>query len=295
MEIRDMQYFLSIAQEGSISGAANALHVAQPSLSRQMKALEDELGKTLFIRGSRRVTLTEEGMILRKRAEEMLSLMEKTEKELSASTESISGDIYIGAAESKSVHYLTKTFSEMQKTYSDIHLHIASGDTSDLLYQLEQGLIDFALLFYIDDLEKYNYLRLPASDSWGVLMRKDHHLAKKKALTFERDLLNEPLIMSRQTRGEILPGIHSDSLNIVATYNLAYNASIMVNDGIGIALCFDSINNLNSSNNKNLIFVPLDLSMVDMRPILVWKKYQVLSRISKTFINEVDATIENAL
>lgn len=287
MEFRELQNFLAVAEEGTISGAAEALHVAQPSLSRQMKELEEKLGKTLFIRGNRRITLTEEGMILRKRAGELIRLMEKTENEITNTNRDISGDIYIGTAETMAVHYLTKTAASLQKDYPDIHFHLSSSDTNDTLYQLEQGLIDFALLFIPSNNEKYNTLRLPVSDRFGVLMRKDHPLADRKVLSFKEDLVTEPLIMSRLVKGKLFPGIDVLDLNIVATYNLAYIASLMVEDGLGIAICFDSIVNISNKRKNDLIFIPLEDDGMPIQPVFIWKKYQVLTKAAQIFVNQL--------
>lgn len=291
MEFRELQYFLAVVEEGTISGAAEALHVAQPSLSRQMRELEEKIGKTLFIRGNRKITLTEEGMILRKRAGEVLRLMEKTEQELANTDSDIAGDIYIGAAETDAVHFITRAAGTLHKSYPGIHFHIASGDTNDTLFQLDQGLIDFALLFYLSDPEKYNMIALPVSDKWGALMKDDHPLAGRSSVSFRKDLIREPLIMSRLVRGQLFPGVDTGDLNIVATYNLAYNASLMVEDGLGIAVCFDSIVNVNSKHNNDLVFVPINDMNIDIHPALIWKKYQVLSRTSKAFIEELQAIL----
>ena len=291
MEFRELQYFLAVVEEGTISGAAEALHVAQPSLSRQMRELEEKIGKTLFIRGNRQITLTEEGMILRKRAEEMLKLMEKTEQEIASTNRDIAGDIYIGAAETNAMHYLTRTAGALHRSFPDIHFHIASGDTNDTLFQLEQGLIDFALLFYLTNSDKYNVLQLPVSDNWGALMKKDNPLASRSSVSFRDDLSNEALIMSRLVRGQLFPGIDTKDLNIVATYNLAYNASLMVEDGLGIAVCFDSIINVNSRQNNDLVFIPINDMNIDVHPALIWKKYQVMSRTAKAFIEELQKHI----
>lgn len=285
MELRDLQYFLAVAQEGNISAASNVLHVAQPSLSRQMKELEEELGKTLFIRGSRKITLTEEGLILSKRAEEMLLLMRKTEKEIADTNENIVGDLYIGAAETKSLHYLTKTAAILHESHPNVHFHIASGDTTDTLYQLEQGLIDFALLYIIPEWEHYNHIELPIADRCGVLMRRDSPLAEKESVSFKDDLIDKPLIISRLVRGQIIPGTDISELNVIATYNLAYNASLMVKDGLGYAICFDSIINTNSDDNDSLCFVPLPELQIPLRPIVMWKKHQALSKAAERFID----------
>ena len=157
MDIRVLRYFLAVAREESISGAAESLNLSQPTLSRQLMDLEEELGKSLFIRGSRRITLTEHGVLLRKRASEIIDLVEKTTNELTAAEEVITGDIYIGAGETEAVHFLTRTARQMQKQYPQVHFHISSGDTADVVGQLDQGLIDFGLLGNIDD-KKYNVI-----------------------------------------------------------------------------------------------------------------------------------------
>lgn len=197
MELRVLQYFLAITREQSISGAAEFLHLSQPTLSRQIKDMEDELGKQLLIRGNRKITLTEEGMILRKRAEEIIELVRKTENEITLSDESIAGDIHIGTGETEGVHLLAKAAKELQADYPMVHFHIASGDAETVLEQLDKGLIDFGLLLGKVDLSKYDYCRLPVEDVWGILMRRDSPLAAKEAVTPE-DLWDKPLIMSRQ-------------------------------------------------------------------------------------------------
>ena len=285
MEFRELQNFLAVAQEGTISGAAQALHVPQPSLSRQMRELEEQLGKTLFIRGNRRITLTEEGLILQRRAKEIIHLMQKTEHEIVNTSKEMSGDIYIGAAETKAVHYLTQAAVALRKSHPNIHFHISSGDTNNSMYQLEQGLIDFTLLFYPPDIEKYNHIQLPVSDNMVALMRKEHPLSRKESVSFLHDLVTEPLIISRLARDTAVHGIETSSLNIVGTYNLAYNASIMVEDGLGIALCFDSIVNINS--RSDLCVVPItDLDTV-IHPVIIWKKYQAMTHAAKAYIEKL--------
>ena len=190
------------------------------------------------------------------------------------------------------MHYVTRAAGALHKKHPDIHFHIASGDTADTLYQLDQGLIDFALLFYLSDTEKYNVIRLPISDKWGVLMKNTHPLAKKESISFRKDLLTEPLIMSRLVKGQLVPGVDSGDLNIVATYNLAYNASLMVEDGLGIAVCFDSIVNVNNKHNDGLVFIPINDLEIDIHPVLIWKKYQVLSGTAKAFIKELNVSLE---
>lgn len=284
MELRVLQYFLAVAREQSISGAAEFLHLSQPTLSRQIKDMEKELGKQLLIRGNRRITLTEEGMILCKRAEEIMELVKKTESEITLSDESIAGDIYIGAGESNSVGYIAKAANALRREYPLVHFHIESGDAQTVYEQLDKGLIDFGLLFGNIDLTKYNSISLPTKDTWGVLMPKDSELAQKDVIT-PNDLIKEPLIVSRQgiTRGELqnwfkLP---EEKLNVVATYNLLYNASLLVEEGVGYALCLDKIIN---TSNCNLCFKPL-YPKLEVSMSIVWKKHQVFSKASNKFLD----------
>jgi DNA-binding transcriptional LysR family regulator len=285
MELRVLQYFLAVTREGSISGAAEYLHLSQPTLSRQLKDLEDELGKQLFIRGNRSVTLTEDGMILRKRAEEIMELVRKTENEISFSDEAIAGDIYIGAGETEGVRILLKAAKELQTRYPLIHFHIISGDSQTVMEQLDRGLIDFGLLLGKMNLSKYDTLKLPAKDNWGVLMRRDAPLAQKDKITID-DLIVQPLIISRQAdKNNDLSEWFNKSKgepNIVATYNLVYNASLMVDEGMGYALCLDKI--INTSGDSNLCFRPLEPKL-ELEMNLVWKKYQLLTKAAEKFIS----------
>ena len=196
MDIRTMQYYLAVVREGTISAAAQTLHVAQPSLSRQMKELEEELGAALFVRGNRKITLTEEGMVLRKRAEEMVRLMQMTEDEISQVKNHVSGSVRIGAGESWSFHYLSRTAASLAEEHPDIRFHITSGDTQDLMDQLNNGLIDFAVIFTEVDHMLYQSIKLPAEDSFGLLMPKDCPLAEKETLRLS-DLKGLPVIVSR--------------------------------------------------------------------------------------------------
>ena len=196
MDIRTMQYYLAVVREGTISAAAEALHVAQPSLSRQMKELEEELGTSLFVRGNRRINLTEEGMILRKRAEEMVRLMQMTEEEISQVKNHISGSVRIGAGESYSFHYLSRTAASLAEDHPDIRFHITSGDTQDLMDELNNGLIDFAVIFTEVNHLLYQSIQLPTEDGFGVLMPKNSPLAQKKEIRLS-DMKGLPVIVSR--------------------------------------------------------------------------------------------------
>lgn len=291
MELRVLQYFLAVAREQSISGAAESLYLSQPTLSRQLKELEDELGKKLFIRGNRRITLTEEGMILRKRAEEIMELVKKAEDEISLSDDIIAGDISIGTGETDGIRFLAKTAKMLQEKYPLIHLHIVSGDKSAVTEVLDRGLIDFGLIFGDIDTSKYEYIKLPYKDTWGVLMRKDSPLAKKKTIT-AKDLIDKPLILSRQAFQnveflEFFP-CGQEKLNIVATYNLLFNGSLMVEEGMGYAICLDKI--INVSGDSNLCFRPLEPE-IKANMSIVWKKYQVLTKATEKFIQKLQELI----
>ena len=279
MDIRVLRYFLAVAREESISAAAESLHLTQPTLSRQLMDLEEELGKTLFNRG-RRITLTEHGLLLRKRASEILDLVEKTTNELTASEEPITGDIYIGAGETEAVHFLTRTAREMQKQHPQVHFHISSGDNADVVDQLDNGLIDFGLLFEDIDDKKYNAIALPTYDIWGFIMRRDDPLSKKEYVTAE-DMEGKPLITSRGILDTSMLYDQPLFKNVVATYSLIYNGSLMVADGLGYMLCLDKI--LNLSGDSPLCFRPL-MPIVKAHMGIAWKKFQVFSKASEKFL-----------
>ncbi len=281
MELRVLQYFLAVAREQSISGAAESLHLSQPTLSRQLKELEEELGKQLMIRGSRRITLTEEGMLLRKRAEEILDLVHKTESEIIDSDETIAGDVCIGGGETDGIRLLARAARALHRQYPQIQYHLISGDAPIVTEQLDKGLIDFGVLIGTPDLSKYDSIPLPARDVWGVLMPRDCPLAQKESISRE-DLWDKPLILSRQKGAELTHWLHrnTNQLNIVATYNLLYNASLLVDEGLGYALTLDKLINTTGSR---LCFRPLSPSL-DIGMYLVWKKYQVFSKAADKFL-----------
>ena len=292
MDIRVLQYFLAVAREESITKAAESLRMTQPPLSRQLKDLEEELGKQLLIRGSKRVTLTEDGMLLRTRAEELVDLMEKTKAELTASNENISGDIYIGCGETEAISFLAQAAHDLQKNHPFIHYHIYSGDAERVMEKLDKGLIDFGLLVGPTDISKYDYIRLPMKDMWGVLMRSDSPLAEKKRILAE-DLWDKPLILSHQAslNMQMLSWLKTDisKLNVVATYDLVYNAAQFVKMGFGYVIALDKI--INTSGESNLRFKPLSPSL-EVELCIVWKKYQVLSRASNLFLHQLQNELE---
>ncbi len=286
MELRVLRYFLAVAREGSVTHAAERLHISQPTLSKQIKELEAELGKKLFTRSSFSVRLTEEGMLLRKRAEEILDMVDKTADEFKALNEITGGDIRIGCAESDGIKHLARRIKVLQESYPRIRVHLYSGDTDDLAERLDRGLLDFVVISQEVDLSKYNYLKLPAIDTWGVIMRKDSPLAAKEAVQME-ELLNLPIITSRQGIREDLPKWFTeklDQLNIVATFNLAYNAGILAREGLGYVITFDKI--ISTGADSELCFRPL-APRLETPMYLIWKKYQVFSPVAELLLNEI--------
>lgn len=291
MELRVLQYFLAVAREQSILKASETLHLSQPTLSRQLKDLEIELGKQLFIRGNRKITLTEEGVLLRKRAEEIVALVKKAENEIMIFEESIAGDIYIGAGETDAIRIIARTAAKLQAEHPSLHYHIFSGDSEDVLERLDKGLLDFGIVFNPTDLSSYNHISIPKKDRWGVLMRQDSPLANRNTVCSE-DLWDKPLILSRQQKegSELSLWLKKDfsELNIVATYNLLFNGSLMVDEGLGYALCLDGI--INTSGNSNLCFKPLEPPL-ELSMNLVWKKYQVFSKGAEKFLEQLKSEI----
>lgn len=286
MELRVLRYFLEVAREGNITHAAERLHISQPTLSKQLKELEGELGKKLFVRGNYSVRLTDEGMLLRKRAEDILDMVGKTEEEFKALGEITGGDVRIGCAESDGMKYLAQRVKSLQERYPRFRLHLYSGNTEDVEERLDRGLLDFAVLAQEVDLSKYNYLEMPDADIWGVVMRKDSPLAKKEAVRM-KDLLHLPLICSRQGITEDYPkwfGEKVDTLNIVATFNLAYNAGILVREGMGYLITFDKL--VNTGPESDLCFRPL-VPLLETKLYFVWKKYQVFTPIAELLLDDL--------
>ena len=295
MELRVLNYFLAIAREQSIVHAAQSLHLSQPSLSTQIKNLEQELGKQLLIRetkGSRKVTLTEEGMILRKRAEEILELVKKTENEIRLTDDIVIGDVYIGTGETDGVRLIARAAKTLQNRYPGISYHISSGNASLVSEYLDKGLIDFGIVFGDVDMTKYHALELPYKDAWGVLMRKDSPLAEKDSILPD-DLYDVPLILSQQEAqgGSLTQWLKREpaQLHIAATYNLIFNASLLVDEGLGYAIGLDKI--INTTGESNLCFRPLKPKLENKMSI-IWKKYQVFSKPVEKFLQVLRESLE---
>ena len=291
MEIRVLKYFLAVAQVGSITGAANYLHLTQPTLSRQLQNLEHELGQQLLIRTNHNVSLTPEGMILRKRAEEILEMVEKTENEFSSLKHEVAGDIYIGSGETDAIKSVASLMNEIHRNYQNIIFHMYSGIHEDIVEKIDNGLLDFGIVMQPADLSKYNVINLPDKNVWGIVMRKDSELSKKDFVTIE-DIEHIPLILSRKVFRKPTPDNEffrwfnaiKESLNIAATHTLFYNAAIMVEQGMGYMF---TLNNLvNTSKNSNLCFRPLKTDM-EAGWCLIWKKYQVFSPAAKMFLERL--------
>lgn len=294
MELRVLQYFLAVAKEQNISAAAQSLHLTQPTLSRQLRELEEELGKELMIRGSRKITLTEDGMLLRKRAEEILELVDRTQQEIMRSDDTVSGDIYIGTGETDGVRQIARTANQLQEAYPGIRFHIVSGDAVDVCEQLDKGLLDFGVLLGDIDKMKYHYMELPMKDTWGVLMRRDSPLAQQNTVS-PRDLWDKPLILSRQVDNK--SGLYRwlrkepSELRTVATYNLIYNASLMVDEGMGYAFTLDKLVNTTGSQ---LCFRPLHPKL-ELGMYLVWKKSQIFSKAAELFLQHLQEYLSASL
>lgn len=285
MEIRVLQYFLAIAREQTISGAAEVLHITQPTLSRQIKDLEDELGKQLFVRSNKKISLTEDGLFLRQRAEEIVNLVDKTELEMMTSDLLLSGEIYIGSGECHAIKVITKSMKKMQTSYPAVKFDIHSGNAPDIIDRIDSGLIDFGLITYHPKVSEYNHIIMPIKHHWGVLMRKDDSLAQKEQISYE-DIADKPLIVSKEIANNIQLTDwfknNIDHLNIISTYTLLYNATLMVEDELGYAVCLDKL--INTSGDSELCFRPL-APFLEVTYYFIWKKYNVLSKASKQFLN----------
>ena len=286
MDIRVLKYFVTVVEEENILKASQVLHITQPTLSRQLMDLEKELNCKLFIRSNRKITLTSEGLFLYNKAKEIILLQAKTINALKNSHEIVSGDIYIGCAETNAFKFLAKTMTKIKKTHKDIHYHIFSGNADTVIEQLDKGILDFGLLIDAHDKQKYNFITLPVKDIWGLLMLKNSPLADKEYIT-SSDILNIPLICSGQTMvsNKIAGWLNQNftQLNIVANYNLIYNASIMVQENLGSALC---LANLVNTTGTNLCFKPL-YPPLEAQIDLVWKKHQILTKPAQLFLQNL--------
>lgn len=294
MDIRVLRYFLTVAREESFSRAAEVLYLSQPTLSRQIKEMEDELGVQLLIRTNRNVILTPEGQRLRKRAQEIVDLMDRTQEEFLHLDGEVEGQIAIGCGETQIMREVARVIIPLQQEHPGIRFNLYSAHADDVAEKLDQGLLDFGLMFEPFDMHKYDTLLLPFSDTVGFLMQSGHPLAQKKSVTME-DAANVPLLMPSQGRlfspSAPLMGADFDinRLNIVCHYNLLFNAAVMVEQGMGIALCLDHL--AETGEHTGLTFRPLYPPMVN-RLRLAWKKYQIFTPAAELFLRRMRQRFE---
>ncbi len=289
MEIRTLRYFLAVAREENMSRAADLLHVTQPTLSKALKSLEDELGKKLFTRRSFSISLTEEGVLLRNRAEDLVSMADKIEQEFISLDDISGGDIYFGLAESWQIRHLAGEIREFKKKYPDLRYHITSGDTEQVTEKLDKGLLDFAAIFETPDERKYNYIHFPEADYFGAVVPADSELAKKERITAE-DLEGLPLFTSEQSwENDIRPWAKErfSCLKLDGSFRLAYNGSMFAREGLGVLLTLNNL--IDTSPESGLVFRPL-YPRLEMTMYLIWNKYQSFTPIAERFLKQIQTS-----
>lgn len=285
MEIRNLEIFVEVAREENISRAAAKLYVSQPSISRQLQKLEKELGKKLFERTTYGVKLTHAGILFLERAEDLLQKFHELKVDFGIVNDEV-GNIYIGCAETDSIKYLARAAKILKETHPKICFNLYSGNFEDISYRMDNGLLDFYLTLQSVDVSKYNYLILPSPNIWGVIMCKDSHLAEREKIFIE-DLRGLPLILSREGMREEYPKWFRDEMDkfqIAATYNLFFNAAIMVREGLGYAITIDNL--VNTSADSELCFRPLYPELKsELR--FAWKKSQFLTTSAKLLLKKM--------
>lgn len=285
MDLKSLRYFLAIVEEGSISAAAESLNLSQPNISRQMTLLEKELGAKLFERGSRRIVLTEEGTLLRRRAVEILQLADTAVTEIGSAGKDVIGTVRIGCGETDAMRVVARAIRRFSETHPMVRFELHSGNAEDVSDLLERGLVDFGVLIEPTDKTRYDYLSFPTDIRWGALVRRDDPLARMYGVS-PSDISGRRVIVSRQNMaangisGWMGPDFPEP--DVVATYNLLFNASLLVSEGVGIALCLEGI--VNTSGDSDLVFVPFEPELrVGMS--LVWKKNSVQGRAQRLFLD----------
>lgn len=290
MELRTLKYFLMVAREENITKAAGLLHITQPTLSRQMMQLEEELGVKLFRRSRHSIILTDDGMLLKQRAQEMIALSEKTEKELSHKGDMLTGEIAVGCGETRSMHILADAMFSFRKQNPSVQFNVYSANADDIKDRIEKGILDMGLLTEPVDLGKYEFLRMPLKEQWGALVRKDSPLAEKESVTPE-DLEMIPLILTKRemvkTELENWFGDSYEKIEKAATYNLLANAAVMAENNMGAAICLDLGNHYD-----NLRFVPLS-PRLESGSVMVWKKHQKFSQATREFIGHAKKCLKH--
>ena len=289
MEIRTLRYFLAVAREENMTRAAEILHVTQPTLSKQLKSLEDELGKKLFTRHSFSIQLTDEGILLRNRAEDLVSMADKIEQEFVSLDDITGGELYLGLAESHQIKYLARIIKEFKNRYPNLHYHITSGDTEQIADKLDKGLLDFLVLAEYPDSRKYEYIEFPESDTWGLVMPKNDPLAMKKTIR-AKDLAGLPLFCSEQAWNHEIKewaGTSFSEMKLEGSFRLAYNGSIFAKEGLGYLLTFDRL--VDTSDTSGLVFRPLT-PKVETNLYIVWNRYQTFTPIAERFLEQLQSS-----
>lgn len=292
MELRTMRYFLAVAREENMTRAAELMHVTQPALSKQLKSLEKELGKKLFIRHSFSIQLTEEGILLRKRAEDLIRMADKITSEFLTLDDCLGGNVYFGLAESYQIRHLAAVIKQFKNVYSDMHYHITSGDTEQVTEKLDKGVIDFAVLAEEPNASKYDSLVFPLPDLWGLVMPKDCRLAEKQTICTE-DLIGLPLFCSEQGWNRDISkwcGSKIDQLHLEGSFRLSYNGSLFVKEGLGYLLTFEHL--IDTSPESGLIFRPLTPKL-ETKIYLIWKKHQVFTPVAKRLLESLKQHFES--
>ena len=291
MDIRVLRYFLAVAREENMTRAAEALHVTQPTLSKQLKALEGELGKQLFIRHAFSIELTDEGQLLRKHAEDLVAMADKIVGEFSTMDDITGGDLYFGLAESYQIRLLAREIRHFKTQYPNLHYHITSGGTEQVLERLDKGILDFAVLVETPDYRKYNVLEFPETDKWVAVMHKDHPLAVKEFITVD-DLIGMPLFCSEQSWNADIPrwaGAKMKDLHLEGSFQLSYNGAVFASEQLGILLTLDKL--VNTGALSELVSRPL-MPVLENKMYLVWKKYQMFSPIAEKFLTEISKMLQ---
>ncbi len=289
MEIRTLRYFLAVAREENMTRAAEQLHVTQPTLSKQLKNLEDELGKKLFARHSFSISLTEEGVLLRKRAEDLVYMADKIEQEFLSLDDFTGGDLYFGLAESYQIRYLAREIRSFRKVCPGLKYHITSGDTEQVTERLDKGLLDFAVICSTPDERKYHCITFPEADRFGAVIPADSDLAKKEQIRAE-DLAGLPLFTSEQSwEHDIRPWAKEkfSQLHLEGSFRLAYNGSMFAKEGLGVLLTLNNL--IDTSKESGLVFRPL-APRLEMKMYLIWNKYQRFTPIAERFLKQIQTS-----
>ena len=289
MEIRTLRYFLAVAREENMTRAAELLHVTQPTLSKALRALEDELGKKLFTRHSFSIALTEEGVLLRNRAEDLVSMADKIEREFLSLDEVTGGDLYFGLAESYQIRHLAREIRTFKTIYPGLRYHITSGDTEQVTEKLDKGLLDFAVICETPDERKYHAVVFPESDYFGVILPADSPLAALDVITAD-DLIGLPLFCSGQSwENDIRPWARErfSALRLEGSFRLSYNGSMFAKERLGVLLTLNNL--IDASPESGLVFRPLS-PRLEMKMYLIWNKYQSFTPIAERFLKQVRAS-----